>query len=366
MAGKPKKNNAKMLDLQSYIKAGIDPKTGLPIRYSQGDDKLQEGIKKVLRIKDEQIATNRYVWYNTGLNITSQEIERLLYYKYSLVFFVLDGQPYLMPYALDGSIDFYGRENTVHPIPINSSNNDATKRQRNLLSQIKLDVKRGVVLEPNMKDLKNSGVIIKDYTPQMDITSGIPRYLLQDSVIDLESKIFPYMRTAMMNSTGTQAVQCSDSSEAEDIIEAANTFDTAALTGTPLIPIMGKLNLQAINHGSVTNSEEYLMTMQGIDNFRESLYGVANGGLFTKKEHTNDSENALNIQQDFPLMDGLKLRQDACDIINSIWPIGIWCEISETAAGADKNGDMFADDSGEPTNGTESPEGGGNESNQEE
>lgn len=71
MANNPKKNNAKMLDIETYLKAGINPKNGLPIRYSS-DDKLQEGIKKVLRIKDEQIATNRYVWYNTGLNITSQ------------------------------------------------------------------------------------------------------------------------------------------------------------------------------------------------------------------------------------------------------------------------------------------------------
>lgn len=359
------KNNAKMLDMSMYLKAGINPKTGLPIKYSTEDSKLQEGIKKALRIKDEQLATNRYVWYNTGLNITSQEIERLLYYKYSLVFFVLDGQPYLMPYALDGSIDFYGRENTVHPIPINTSNSDASIRQKKLLEQIKLNVKRGVVLDPTMEDFTNAGVIIKDYTPQMDITSGIPRYLLQDPIIDLESTIFPYLRTAMMNSTGTQAVQCTDESEASDILEAANAFDEAARSGKPLIPIMGKLNMQAINKGAVTNSEEYLMTMQGIDNFRESLYGTANGGLFTKKEHTNDSENALNQQQDFPLTDGLKLRQDACKIINSIWPCGIWCEISETAANADKNGDMFADDSGEPTNGTEAPEGGDDEPSEE-
>lgn len=357
-----KKNNAKMLDLQTYIQAGINPKTGLPLRYTD-DSELMTNMKKVVRIKDEQMAVNRYVWYNTGLSITSQEIERLLYYKYQLVFFVLDGQPYLMPYALDGTIDFYGRENTVHPIPINASDTDAAKRQWDLLSSIKLNVKRGVVLDPTIEDFNDSGVIIRDYTPQASITSGIPRSQLQDPVIELESKIFPYMRTAMMNSTGTQAVQCQDESEANDILEAANAFDDAATSGKPLIPIMGKLNMQAINKGAVTNSEEYLMTMQAIDNFRESLYGLSRGGLFTKKEHTNDSENALNQQLDFPLTDGLKLRQDACNIINSIWPIGIWCEISETAENVDRNGDGFSDDSSEPTSGND--QGGDNESSQE-
>lgn len=359
-------NNAKVLDLESYIKAGINPKTGLPLRFAD-DSELMNNMKKVLRIRDEQTAVNRYIWYNTGLNITSQEIERLLYYKYSLVFFLLDDQFYLMPYALDGTIDFYGRENTVHPVPLSDTgkNTDDIKRQKALLSEIKLDIKRGTLLNPTLKDFKQSGVIIKDYTPQASITSGIPRSQLQDPVIEFESKIFPYMRTAMMNSTGTQAVQVNDASEYEDVLEAANAFDKAALSGKPLLPIIGKLNMQAINKGSVTNPEGYLMTMQSIDNFRESAYGLARGGLFMKKEHTNDSENALNNSIEFPLSDGLKLRQEACNIINSIWNIGIWCEISETAESADKNGDFFADDS-KQSSGTIDKGGDNNEPSKEE
>lgn len=360
-------NNAKILDLESYIKAGINPKTGLPLRFSD-DSELLNNMKKVIRIRDEQTAVNRYTWYNTGLNITSQEIERLLYYKYSLVFFLLEDQFYIMPYALDGTIDFYGRENTVHPIPISDTgktDDPAIKRQKEVLSQIKLDIKRGVLLDPTIEDFLHAGVIIKDYTPQASITSGIPRAQLQDPVIEFESTVFPYMKTAMMNSTGTQAVQVNDSGEYEDVLEAANAFDKAAKSGKPLIPIIGKLNMQAINKGSITDPESYLMTMQSIDNFRESAYGLAKGGLFMKKTHTNDSENALNTPVEFPLTDGLKIRQEACNIINSIWNIGIWCEISETAEGADKNGDMFADDSSQ-SSGTVDKGGNDNESNKEE
>ena len=39
------------------------------------------------------------------------------------------------------------------------------------------------------------------------------------------------------------------------------------------------------------------------------------------------------------LQDGLKLRQEACYIINFIFGLSVWCEISETAAGADLNMD---------------------------
>lgn len=345
------KNNAKLIDPSMYLKAGINPKTGLPLKFNDKKE-LLSNIKMTLRIKDEQTAVNRYRWYNTGLDLTSNEIERFLYYYYSLAFFYLEGKFYIMPYALNGGIDFYGRENTINPVPFSGGDSKATKDQLDLLSKVKLDVKKGVVLDPNLDDFERSAVLIKDYTPQYNGSSAIPRSRLQEGVIDFESRIMPYMRTAMMNSTGVQGVKVNDEGEYEDVLEGANSVDEAALNGTPWIPLMSKLDRQQINQSGTSRAEDYLMAMQGIDNYRESLYGLNKGGLFTKKAHTNDSENALNNSLDFPLVDGLKLRQDACNIINSIWDIGIWCEISETAENVDKNGDMLADDSGQPTYGT--------------
>ena len=70
-------------DLQSLYQAGINPKTGLPLKYTDKRQKvaLKSSIKHMLRCVDEQNAINRYVWYNLPLDISSQELERLLYYK---------------------------------------------------------------------------------------------------------------------------------------------------------------------------------------------------------------------------------------------------------------------------------------------
>lgn len=49
------KNNAKLLDIDTIIAAGFDPKTGLPYRLVNSN-KLQDlkpNIKKTLRIVDE-------------------------------------------------------------------------------------------------------------------------------------------------------------------------------------------------------------------------------------------------------------------------------------------------------------------------
>ena len=39
------------------------------------------------------------------------------------------------------------------------------------------------------------------------------------------------------------------------------------------------------------------------------------------------------------MQDGASIRQNFCNIANSIWGLGIWCEPSENVSGADINGD---------------------------
>ena len=81
---------AKLPDIQTLITAGINPKTGLPIKAPKEEATTKEDIKKFIRLIDEQDAVNRYTWYNLPCNISSQELERLLYYKGQLAFFYME------------------------------------------------------------------------------------------------------------------------------------------------------------------------------------------------------------------------------------------------------------------------------------
>ena len=97
--------------------------------------------------------------------------------------------------------------------------------------------------------------------------------------------------------------------------------------------------------GATGKAEEFLLAMQALDNFRLSLYGLDNGGLFQKKSHMLESEQQMNAgHAKGPLNNGLSIRQHSCDIANSIWGIGMACEISESSMGADFNGDGLAYD----------------------
>ena len=90
------------------------------------------------------------------------------------------------------------------------------------------------------------------------------------------------------------------------------------------------------------------MAMTALDNLRLSTYGIDNGGLFLKQAHTLQAEAdmaAPNIKSVY--QDRLSIRQNFCNIVNSIWGLGIWCEASEAVVKQDLDGDGVAYDRNE-------------------
>ena len=343
-----------MPSLEALISAGIDPRTGLPLKATSGcKSDLKAQVKKMLRIIDEQDAVNRYKWYNLPCNLSSQEVERLLYYKGQICFFYFDqlDEFYFMPYALDGTIDFYGRFNTIHPIPMTAGDEDKGKKtksaQEELLSQIKLKCIYAPITFQEDIDLDTftkSAVLLNDYTKQNSQTI-ISRQVINDGILDAMSDMIPYAHTAAMLSTGVKGVRVNDADETQDLLNGSNSVNNAALTGTPWVPLVGKLEYQELNGGEAYKPTDFMQLMQSLDNFRLSTYGLDNGGLFEKKAHLLESENEVNSSNtSIALLDGLAIRQNFCNIVNSIWHLGIWCDVTETAAMSDKNEDGFVED----------------------
>ena len=334
--------NPKIPDIKTLIQAGFDPKTGLPNKIGTKPC-LKENVKKALRLIDEQDAVNRYTWYNLPCNITSQELERMLYYKGQLAFFYMEDldEFYFMPYALDGTIDFYGRFNTIHPVPMTSGEEKAGKAQAELLSQIKLKCIYGIKLPEDLKaeDLTKSAVLLHDYSKQLSQTI-IPRQIINDGIIDIEAECIPFMRTALIEETGVMGVRVQDADQAAAVQDGANSLVNAAMNGDMYVPIVGQMEFQELTNGGTGKAEDYMLAMQSLDNFRLSLYGIDNGGLFEKKAHELQSEADINGGPvGLVLQDGLSIRQNFCNIVNSIWGLGIWCEPAENVTGADLNGD---------------------------
>lgn len=246
----------------------------------------------------------------------------MLYYKGQLCFFYMPDldEFYFMPYALDGTIDFYGRYNTVHPVPMTSGTEDkAGKAQAEYLSGIKLKCVYGLNVDELSYDmLTKSTVLLHDYSKQLSQTI-IPRVSVNDPLLDIMSECPAYMRTSLMLGTGIKGVRVNDADQQAAVMEGSDSLQEAALTGDPWVPVIGNIEFQELTDGQVTKAEEYMLAMQSLDNLRLSGYGIDNGGLFEKKAHELQSEADLNGGPvGLVMQDGLSIRQNFCNIVNSI------------------------------------------------
>lgn len=329
-------------NIQALIAAGIDPKTGLPAKLANSSQ-VKESIVRQLRIVDEQDAVNRYVWFGLPHGINSNLIERILYYKGQGMLFYMETEDkfYFLPFALDGGIDVYGRYQSVTPVPLgNSSNEDKVKPWIQGLSfKPYYDI---LIDDSEIYDAMTQGcVILTDYSRQISQTV-LPRQAVNDPILDIMADLIPYMRTALMNSTGIDGMRVGSEDEQSNVAAASLALQQAALRGDKWMPIVGQLDFQTLTSGAVAKSEEFLLALQALDNYRLSLYGMDNGGLFQKKSHMLEAEQRMNTGNSGIIMDdGLKRRQEFADISNSIWGTSIVVEVNETLTGADTNGDMM-------------------------
>ena len=351
----------KMVPLDLYIQAGIDPKTGLPLKCTGSvPSELVNNVKRQLNIVDLQDALNRYTWYNLPKGLTGNLIERILYYKGQGALFYMESNEtfYFLPFALDGSIDVYGRFTGITFLPFNGATSDGEEKP--WIHGFKKTPRYEVMTDPEEATVENvldSCVILRDYSQQISQTI-LPRSTVNESILNVMAECIPLMRTALINSTGVNGMKVSNEDEQSNVKAASLAIQRAALNGEKWIPIVGQVEFQEMVSGPTSKAEEFLLAMQSLDNYRLSLYGLDNGGLFQKRSHMLEAEQRMNNgNSGIILQDGLYQRQEFCDIVNSWFGLSIYCEISETVNNIDVNGDMLVDGSSqEPMQPTSEPE----------
>ncbi len=335
---------AKMKNINELIAAGINPKTGLPIKMSGNLANIKGDIKRSLEILDRQNAYNRYTWYNLPNGLNGQLIERMLYYKGQLAMFYMESDEnfYILPYALSGTIDVYGRFKGITPLPFNGTAQDEGKdgKPKAWITGLQKTPVYDMEKELDYDMFINSAVLLRDYSQGVSETI-IPRQSIMEPILETMSEAFPMARTNLIANSGIKGMKVSDADTQANVTMASASIRDAALTGEPWIPILTALDIQDLTSaGSALKSEEFLLYMQSLDSYRLSLYGLKNGGLFQKKAHMLESEqDSNNGNIGLIYEDGLKIRQRFCDMVNYIWGLGIYCVESESVLDIDKNGD---------------------------
>jgi hypothetical protein len=307
-------------------------------------DGLIFGVKEELLEKDIQQFTTKGRWYNLPQGLDSDLIERILYYKGRGVLFYLKSidRFYFLPFALNGSIDVYGRYLDVTPIIFGGSD-DNDKDKAFIDGLVKSPIYDVLIPEQLTNEILENGCVILNDRTQRRTQILKTRAQLQEPYISLEASMIALIRTALMNKVGVKGVKSSGPDDSTKIIQASKSKWLYATAGFTYLPIENGFESLDIDSSTETNIQEMLMGLNAIDNMRLDNLGIRNGGIFEKQG------TILQTEADFGLSatqliddDATKNRQRFCNIVNSIWNLGIWYEpfsqVNEQEALKDQTG----------------------------
>lgn len=323
---------------------------------------LYDSLHIAMRVKDEQDAIESIAWDLLPPDVPCDLIERILYYRGSGAWFPIAEKWLFFPYT-GKDPDALGRWQWITPIPFTGTSRVDDKEIQPLFDNKWF---RAIyeVPEPeeiSLEYLETVAVPVFDYSRQYSQTI-IPRASLSEPLIKVISECVPFARTALINGAGIQGFKIISESQTGEVYRASSAAYRAALNGERWLPVVGDIQSAAIPTNNPLNVQDYLLAAQSFDNLRLSMHGLSNGGLFEKKQKMLDSEVAQTENRaSRTLQNRVKLRQEACTILNSIAGVIAWCEASEEATGHDRNGDgVLMDDMSENV-GTESEYSGGEE-----
>lgn len=310
-------------------------------------DVLFSKLGQSLKDMDYQQFLTRFRWVNLPEGLSSELLERILYFSGSAMFFYIKelNRFYFLPYGMSGEgtetgIDFYGQYNRLKPYSFNGSTDGSGELNaagKKLSSQ---DLYLSTQIRDNIKDIpivateeearkiyENGAVICFDRTPQLSYLIE-SRNRISQSYVKYLIKILIQTKSALINSNGFNLFS-TDSESAADILQLQiDTINEDRENGKLAAVVSSNLgNIENIQSNAPTAITDFWNAFVAADNLRLKSLGIQNDGVIQKKQYQNMQETTLDVDAAMQIyMNSYLERVKFAAIVNSIWGLGIYPE----------------------------------------
>lgn len=274
-----------------------------PLKIKSVNQKLWN---ETLKVRDCSMNTNRYVWKNLPMPITSNELENLFYLKGSLCFFEDNGQLVVATYAKQGKLNKYGKLDEIMPIDLSGKSYD---KKYSVIQQDGSYIKS-----------KNVAVIINDYTSYYDTPT--PRAVLSEkTTIKEQVDVYCILHNAIITAIKKAIILC-DNEEQKTQMENQLSY---LINPDSFVNVVSKTkgngksildDIQLFNMNGLTNYQDYMQIAEYFDKIRQNYCGLPTSSPFEKRERLITGEiKQANIDSAFILEDGFSNRLNGLNLI---------------------------------------------------
>lgn len=339
-----------MYDTSTLLRAGI-PLSKEMVKYGNAIDQhgrtvtpnpennnlKYDDLYSIMSEQNKIETIEKYMWVNVPFGVTADIIERLVFYRGKGVMYFNDkvGKFQFLPFGLNGVIDEYGRYTQCNTLPftgVDTSTGDNRKKKKSKVQDLVYaelplvyDLPYSEDLLSYIKKKKPVGIILNDSTLGIS-QQPIIRSNYVKPVLHLMATLMQIINTAMFGNADHNLVQVENPSEFESINQQIDAINFDILKGRRFTPIVGTLPITPLKTTNSSDLEGLWNTFNSLNNFLKSITGIANAGVFDKKAHLLQSEQALNgSNADDIYYNGLRVRQEFCLMVQAYYNYPIWC-----------------------------------------
>lgn len=288
----------------------------------------------IMRNQNRIETIERYMWTNVPFGLTPDLIERVLFYRGTGCFYYNKkiGKFQFLPYALNKTIDEYGRYTACNTLPFTGVDTIDGKGKSKVANAIYQDLE--IVWDlPYSKDMLQNirksepvGIILHDSTLGVN-QQPIIRSMYVEPVIRMLATLMNIINSAMFGAADANILNVDNESEYDSIKAQISAINTSILKGERFIPVISKIPITPIKTSNTADLEGLFNTFNSLTNFLKSITGIANPGVFDKKAHLLQEEQQLNgSNADDIYYNGLRQRQEFCIMVQAYYGYPIWCE----------------------------------------
>lgn len=320
-----------------------------------------EQLYRIMALQDLKEYTQRFQWVNIPRGLNYSLIERIIYYRFKGLLYYNDSPEkfQFLPFALNNTIDEYGRFVNCNSLPFIgvSEDNSKSKKKINYVKQ-NIDIVYDdliptgqltdediIAIEKEWESGSDKGIILNDCTLGLS-QMQIPRWEFIAPILSSMATCMQIINTAMFAAADYNLVSAETEDDYDNLMIQLNSIKSRILQGHRFGGVYGQLKLESLRTTQASSLQDLWETFNSLDNFRKSTAGVANSGVFNKKERMLEQEQQLNgTNADDIYMDGLVQRQIFCDLFNQYYGGSMWCISKQTPTDVEQANDQNGDGS---------------------
>lgn len=290
----------------------------------------------------------RFKWVNLPPELPQDLIERILYFRGKGAFFRYANRFWFLPFALKGTIDSYGRYETITPVLFTGQWDTKAKswKEESFLPETvtnhKFVVSYNLPVETSEEGTNVESTEVPEFEPAIILTDrslGIsqdikPHFVKVRVLIERLVNTLVMIEINNVNGLQTYALWVRDEAQKQAVEDEFKTYDERILSGKRVIVMVGNGESEPFKElttaKNISDSQRYWQSFQAWDNLRKSIIGISNGGQSLKMEHATQAETMMNSESaDAVLANARRMREDFIELINHYYGLNVSIECEE-------------------------------------